>query len=275
MYLVNSVMVGLFGLLLLPFEGMDPWAGMVWISLLTAFFMLFVFKLTSNQAVVRSAKDAIKAHLLEMRLYNDNPRVMIAAERDIMKANLRYIAANTKPLVVMMVPLVLVLAQLNLRFDSDTLRPGEQVLVKMKMKAGFDPMRVDPVLVPPSGLELSAPPVRISDEGEVVWRMRALTPGEYVLRFTAGGAEMTKSARVGGGPIAAVPARAVSRSILDQALYPGDHPLPSGSPADMIEISYRPRRLTLFGMRIHWLVAFFGLSMVMGFGFKGIFKVDI
>ncbi len=275
MHIVNSVMGGLFSLILLPFAGMNAWVGMFWVSLLTAFFMLFVFKLTSNQTTVRSAKDAIKAHLLEMRLYNDSPRVMLAAERDIMKANLKYIAANARPLLVMMIPLVLILAQLNLRFDREPLRPGEDVLVKMELKAGTDPLRLDPRLETPPGVELTAPPVRIPDESEVVWRIRALRPGTHVLRFEAGPSVISVPTVASGGPVSAVPARAVARSIFDQALYPGLAPLPPDSPVRSIEILYRPRRLALFGMSVHWLVAFFLLSMALGFGFKGVFKVDI
>jgi len=275
MYFLNSVIGWFFDLILLPFEKMNPWLGMTVVSLLTAFLMLFVFKLTSNQAAVRKAKDAIKAHLLEIRLFKDSPGIILAAERDVMKANFRYIAANTKPLLFMIIPLVLILAQLNIRFGSDALQPGEETLVKIKLKEGQDPVRLDPSLIPPTGFSLTAPPVRIPDEREAVWRIRATEKGVHVLRFKVGGLEIAKSAAVGTPPIAALPARAVSGKFLDLLLYPGEKPLPGASPVESIQVSYRPKRLGFFGLRMHWLIAYFVLSLAFGFAFKGVFKVEI
>ena len=58
---------------------------MMAVSLLTALLMLFVFQLTSNQAGIRRAKDRIKAHLLELRLFKDNMRVTLWAQGGILR----------------------------------------------------------------------------------------------------------------------------------------------------------------------------------------------
>ncbi len=121
------------------------------VSLLTALLMLEVYKLTSNQAAIRRAKDRIKAHLYEMRLYKDNMRVTLAAQGAILKANLAYMGANLKPLAVMIVPLVLILAQLSLWFDRAPLRPGEEALVKAGLEASADPVTLDLALETPPG----------------------------------------------------------------------------------------------------------------------------
>jgi hypothetical protein len=33
--------------------------------------------------------------------------------------------------------------------------------------------------------------------------------------------------------------------------------------------------MNLSGWHIHWLVVYFALSIILGFGFKGVFKVEI
>jgi hypothetical protein len=270
----NAVITRLFDLILLPFKG-GAWPAMVWVSLLTAFFMLWVFKLTSNQNAVRRAKDAVKAHLLEMRLYQDNFRVMLRAEAGVLKANFRYMAANTRPLLVMILPLVLILAQLNLRFAYEPLRPGQETIVKLKLKKGVDPSRLRVEAEPGPGLELTAPAVRIPDEMEFDFRLRALEPGERTVAFIIGGERIEKTVKVGGGPVAKIVARRPGASFFDRLLYPGERPLPRSSPVAAVLVDHSARRLELFGLGVHWLVAYFILSILFGLAFKGLFKVEI
>ncbi|MGZ5423264.1 MAG: hypothetical protein ACXW2V_01765 [Candidatus Aminicenantales bacterium] len=275
MSIVNLVFGGIVGAVLWPFRGLSPWFGLTVVSLLTALLMLEVYKHTSNQAAIRRAKDLIKAHLLEMRLYKDNMRVTLAAQGAILKANLAYMAANLKPLAVMIVPLVLILAQLSLWYDRAPLRPGEEALVKAGLEAAADPVSLGLELETPPGLEITAPAVRIPDLHQVVWRVKALAPGTGRLVLRTGDRTVEKSVVVGGGPMAKVSALASRGSLWKQVLYPGEAPLPAGTFVRSVEILYPAKSLTAFGVSVHWLVAYLILSIVFGFAFKGVFKVEI
>jgi len=275
MTVINLVFGGIVGAMLWPFRGLSPWAGMIVVSFLTALLMLEVYKLTSNQAAIRRAKDRIKAHLYEMRLYKDNMRVTLASQGAILKANLSYLAANLKPLAVMIVPLVLILAQLSVWYDRAPLRPGDETLVKARLETTADPVAAGLDLEVPAGLEISAPAVRIADLHEVVWRIKALTPGIGRLTLRAGGTAIEKSVIVGGGPLARVSGLASRGSFWKRVLYPGEPALAAGTPVRSVEILYPAGSLAAFGLRIHWLVAYLLLSIVFGFAFKGVFKVEI
>jgi len=275
MTIVNLVFGWVVDLILLPFRTLSPWFGMIAASLLTALFMLEVYKLTSNQAAIRRAKDRIKAHLYEMRLYKDNMRVTLAAQGAILKANLAYMGANLKPLAVMIVPLVLILAQLSLWFDRAPLRPGEETLVRAGLEASADPLTLDLTLETPPGLEITAPAVRIPDEHEVVWRVKAVSPGSGKILLRAAGQTVEKSVVVGGRPLTKVSALASRGSFWKRALYPGEAPLPSDTPVRSIEVVYPAKILTAFGLNVHWLIAYLVLSIVFGFALKGVFKVEI
>ena len=275
MHIVNLVVGRAVDLVLWPFRGLSPWFGLVVVSLLTALLMLEVYKLTSNQAAIRRAKDRIKAHLLEMRLYKDNMRVTLGAQAGILKANLAYMAANLKPLAVMIVPLVLILARLSLWFDRAPLRPGEETLVKVELAASADPLSLDLRLELPPAVEATAPAVRIPDEHEVVWRIRALAGGRGRLLLRAGDRTIEKTVTVGGGPLTSVSALASRGSFVRRILYPGEPPLPGGTPVRTVEVLYPARRLAAFGVGVHWLVAYLVLSIAFGFALKGVFKVEI
>lgn len=275
MHVANLVVGGIVGAVLLPFRGVSPWFGMAAVSLLTALLMLEVYKLTSDQAAIRRAKDRIKAHLLEMRLYKDNLRVTLRAQAAILKANLAYMAANLKPLAVMIVPLVLVLAQLSLWYDRAPLEPGEETLVKVGLERTADPVGLGLELEAPPGLEITSPAVRIPDEHEVVWRIRAVAGGAHRLRLRTGGRTIEKSVAVGGRPLTRVAAVASRGSFAKRLLHPGEPPLPDGTAVRTVEVLYRAGSLSAFGFRVHWLVAYLVLSIAFGFALKGVFKVEI
>jgi len=275
MHIVNLVVGRAVDLVLWPFRGFSPWFGLVVVSLLTALLMLEVYKLTSNQAAIRRAKDRIKAHLLEMRLYKDNMRVTLGAQAGILKANLAYMAANLKPLAVMIVPLVLILARLSLWFDRAPLHPGEETLVKVGLAATADPLSLDLRLELPPAVEATAPAVRIPDEREVVWRIRALAEGRGRILLRAGDRTIEKTVIVGGGPLTSVSAVASRGSFPKRVLYPGEPPIPGGTPVRTVEVLYPARRLAAFGVGVHWLIAYLVLSIAFGFALKSVFKVEI
>jgi len=117
--------------------------------------------------------------------------------------------------------------------------------------------------------------VRIADEREVVWRIKALAAGHGRLTLRAGDRTVDKTVAVGGRKLARVSALASRGSFLDRVLYPGEPPLPDGSPVRSVEVLYPARTLAAFGLGVHWLVAYLVLSIAFGFALKGVFKVEI
>jgi uncharacterized membrane protein (DUF106 family) len=275
MHVVNVVFGGIVGAVLWPFRSLGPWPGLVAVSLLTALLMLEVYKLTSNQTAIRRAKDRIKAHLLEMRLYKDNMRVTLGAQGAILKANLAYMAANLKPLAVMIVPLVLILAQLSVWYDRAPLRAGEETLIKVRFDPVVDPLALDLSLETPPGIEITAPVVRIADEHEAAWRIKAVAPGAGRLTVRIGRLSVEKTIAVGAAAPARVSALATRGSFWKRVLYPGEAPLPAETPVRSVEVLYPAARLAAFGLAVHWLIAYLVLSIVFGFALKGVFKVEI
>ncbi|MEN6311267.1 MAG: hypothetical protein ABFD80_06975 [Acidobacteriota bacterium] len=275
MRIVNLVAGAVCDALIFPFRGLSPWFGMIFVSLVTAFLMLWVFKKTSNQDGIHKAKNAIKAHLMELRLFQDNMRISLRAQGRIMRANGRYIACNAKPLLVMIVPLLLLLAQLNLWFGAAPLRPGQETLVKLGLAPGVDPLALDVGLETSPGLTVESPAVRIPDEHEIAWRIKAPAAGPAELTFRVAGRTLTKPVAVAGPRLAKVSTLTVGRSIWKQVLYPGEKSLPADTPVTSIEVLYGSGDLDLFGLPVNWLVAYFLISVILGFAFKGVFKVEI
>jgi uncharacterized membrane protein (DUF106 family) len=275
MGVVNSLLTGLFDALFFPFRSLNPWWAMIFISLLTGLLMLFIFRLTSNQAGIRAAKDRIKAHLLEMRLFKDNLRVTLGSQRQILAANLRYLGYSAKPMLVMIVPLVLILVQLNFWFGYEPLAVGEPAILKVRLVGQASPMKTDLQLQAPPSIRIETPPLRLEGERETEWRIRPQAAGMARLTISAPGVIYEKSVFAGGASLSRLTPVRVKRNFLDELFHPGEGALAAGGPVQSIEVVYPARRLPLLGLRLHWLVAYFALSIVLGFALKRPFKVEI
>ena len=275
MWIVNTVLNKIFDIIFLPFQGMSPWVGMIIISLLTGFLMLFIYRHTSNQVGIKRVKDRIKANLLEIRLFKDNMSVSLKAQGNILLANLKYITYSFKPLLVMIVPIILILVQLNFWFGYQPLKVGESTILKVKLEEGQNPLILDLKVEPSAALSIETPPLRIEEEREISWRLRANEKGIHKLNLTLDNQRLFKEVLVAQKALIKVSPQKVERGFFNELFNPVEKPLPRDLPIKSIEILYPSKSMSLFGRHIHWLIVYFALSIILGFAFKGIFKVEI
>ncbi|TKJ30951.1 hypothetical protein CEE39_07685 [bacterium (candidate division B38) B3_B38] len=269
-FLINRLFDGIFYL----FISLNPWVAMVVVCLLTGIFMLLIFRYTSNQKGIRQAKDKIKAHFLELRLFKEDFSLMMRAQGKILRYNLIYMKHSLKPMLIMILPLVIVLIQFNFRFGFRPFKANEEVIVGITFSEPLPLQAMDISLEAPEGLEVETPPLRINSLHEVDWRLLAKEAGNYILKVHVGEELFTKMVTV-SDELCQLSPRRVSRSFFQEFLYPSEPPLPSNSPVCYIEVKYPTRHLNLGGWNIHWLIVFFVLSIAIGFALKGMFKVEI
>lgn len=275
MWIFNSIFGKIFDLIFLPLRNLSPWFGMILISFLTGLMMLLVFRSTSNQEGIRKVKDKIKAHFLELRLFKDSLALTFKAQGNILRYNMKYISYSGKPLLIMIIPLILILIQLNLWFGYKSLKPGEETIVKLKLKKDQNPLNVNITIDPNQALAVETPPLRIEEEREVSWRIRVKEKGLQTLTFKVNGQNFSKTVVADKKPLTKISALKVHRNFIDELFNPGEAPLTKDLPVKTVEIMYPSKGMNLFGWRIHWLIVYFALSIIFGFAFKGVFKVEI
>lgn len=281
---LNSLLRGLFDTLLVPFRNLPPLVGLLVVSLLTAVGMLVVFKATSDQSGLAAVKRRIHAGLFEIRLFNDDIRAILRAQLDILRHNLTYLRLSVAPMLWMIIPLVLVIAQLQFHYGYSGLEPGQATLVKVHLKDGWNrnpavsggeySLKPAVTLEASPGLRVETPAVWIPSRQEIAWRIAAEDWGEHELRVKAGTETYTKSARVSSAVIRRSPVR-LGPGIVNQILYPAEDPLPADSPIESITLSYHGGDIAILGWAIHWIIVFFVLSIVFAFALRRLFGVTI
>jgi hypothetical protein len=216
------------------------------ISVVVGMATLWVFRTTTNKAAVRDAKRRIQAHLYELRLFSDEPLLMLQAQGGLLAANGRYISLMLVPALVMLIPMVLILGQLQCLYGYRSIQPGGAAVVNLGAESG-----VTPVLQAPDGIVVETPAVHI--DHELSWRIRATRPVTGVLRFVLPGQTIEKTIRTGGGSDYVSERRV--RSLLDWLWHPGESRLPAG-PVSWIEVAYPHASMHALGLNLDWLMWF-------------------
>jgi hypothetical protein len=268
----NALSSAVFDPLLAPFGHGPAWFDLLLWPVIAGVLALFVYKHVSNQKGIARAKSRIAAHLYEIRLFRHDPIAVLASTGRIFFRNGIYLGHNLIPLVVLLVPMLAVLAQLEANYAFDPVPVGSVELLEVRLDpaAGIPSREVRLEL--PEGVALDAPPVRTAD-GEIFWRLRAVAPGDHVLSLHVGNETLTKGWAVGGDP-RKVPLKRTKT--WDAFLYPGEPALAASSAVETIALAYPERRLGLLpGGEFGILATFFGVSLLAGFALKGRFGVTL
>jgi len=266
-----------FDFLLAPFGSMHPGVGLLVVSVITGVVMLFIFGKTSNQKMIAAAKNKLWAYIMEMWLFRNDPRVMFSAIGSVARSNLTYLRHSLRPIVFLIVPVLIIMVQLGIRYAHTPLSAGEETIVSVQFADGVRPSEVDIELVAPEGARVVSAPLRIDATGEIEWRI-AVDDGcgtDEILFHTPDGDVTKRIAGCGKDRIVTVGAIKARANTWNAFLYPAEPPLPRDSIIETISIKYPARDDLLFGLNVHWLIIFFIVSVVAGFGLKGVFGIEV
>jgi len=272
MSVLNGLLSGLFDALLYPFRDLPAIVGLTVVSLVTGVAMLLVFKATSDQAALAVVKRKIHAGIIEIRLFSDDPLAILRAQAETLRLSLRYMKLTLVPTLWMIVPLVLMIIQLQHHYGYRGLEAGGAAVVKVELESLSQSSPMLSLEAPP-GLEVETPAVWIPSLDEADWRIRAQRSGDFELRVHVDDAEVTKRVRVSDAIVRRAPVRASSK-FLDQLLYPAEPPIPSG-PVKAVSISYPDAAVSVLGWNVHWLIVFFILAMLAAFALRRPFRVTL
>ena len=217
----------------------------------------------------------VSAELLGLRLFKDDLRVFFGIQFQVLAWTLKYLRYSIVPMLILMLPTVIILIQLNLHYGFRPLRTGEAALVKVKLRdASAVAAGTSLTLQAPENLKVETPGVRVPDLKEICWRVRGVQDGRFDLIVSDGKVSMTKQFAVGGRLEGVSPIR-TGEDWISCLLNPGEAPIPVQSAIESIEIRYPELDILILGKRMNWLILFLIVSLVLGFAFKGVLGVKI
>ena len=206
------------------------------------------FRLFADRAAVRTLRRKLWAHVLELRLFGEEPKLALGSLFGIARINALLVGHALPPLLIAAPVVALLLVHLNDFFTRTPLQNGEAAVLTVRSRSPLD-SAASIQLQTPSWIEVDAPPVRIPAVGEVSWRLRATAPALGICRISVSGESVTKE--LDSRPGLRYSGRVRSRAWGDSLVHPAEDRLPDG-PIERIWISPAPAPLTCAGVTMDW-----------------------
>jgi uncharacterized membrane protein (DUF106 family) len=264
----NAPAIAAFNLSLLA----SPLAIVIVVSLVVGLLMVVLFGYTSDQKAIGIAKDQLKAHLLAVRLYRDQIPVVMGSYGKILRGTWRYLKLAFKPLLYVIIPITLLIVQIDRYLGAAPIPPNSPFLVTVHTIGGdaLNGVTIDL----PAEITMTAPPVHIPSTNEIVWRLTASKEGKYEVKIAAAGQSVAKAVSVGIG-LPRISTVRLRGHFWERMFTSAESALPENSPVESISINYPDRNIKIAGYGMNWIWLFFILSMVAGFIFKELLGIKI
>jgi len=250
----------------------NPLAIVVLLSIVIGLLMVVLFGYTSNQKAIKIAKDQLKAHLLAVRLFQDQLHVVMGSYGRILRGTGRYLKLAFMPLLYVIIPITLLIVQLDRYLGSVGIQANVPFLVTARVS---NPDALNDIsLELPTEITMTAPAVHVPAAREIVWRLAAAKEGAYEVKAAASGQSVTKTVHVSSELARVSPVR-LRGHFWERMFSSTESAIPDNSPIESVAINYPERNIDIAGYEINWIWLFFILSMIAGFIFKELLGIQV
>jgi len=268
---INAIFTAVSGWIVAPVMRLPGWLSCAVLAGITAVLILVMYKYTSNQKAIRKIRDRVKANLLAMRLYKDSLHVTLAAQWELFKAGVALLVNSLVPLAVMLVPMIMILAQLQSWYGYEPLAPGAEAVVTVQLDSSeaLSSVKISSI----SGAHIVTGPVRIQSLAQAAWVIQADKAGDGKITLKVNEEEFEKSLAIGKGQYAQISPLRPGSKITDALLYPVERPFKADSAVQSVTVDY-PQRQWKVGITNSWMVDFFIMSCALALLLKNAMKVS-
>jgi len=177
--------------------------------------LLVAYKYTSNQRAIKRVRDDLDANLLALKLFKDSTSVTLRSQGRMVVGAFHLMLLALVPMLVMALPVMLLLGQLALWYQTRPLRVGEDAVLTLALGGDAKAPWPDVRLRPSDAVQVEVGPVRVRSKREVCWRLKGQSAGLHRLAFDIDGRTVDKQFAVGDG---------LMREPVEDGRHPGRHP---------------------------------------------------
>lgn len=274
MDVLNRLTTRAFDILLAPFELLGVELSLILVSGLFGVLALLVFKQISWQRGIKRVKDRIKGDMIAIRIYQDSPAVVGGSVLRIFLRNFQYLSLNFLPILPLLAPFVLVLAQLVVRYafapipvhgSGEAVLAGEGTVLEIELAPGREAEVAEMSVHLPPGLKPVSPLVRNAADGFACQEVIAVQPGEWEIEIHfAGGARGIKRIVTGDRPARVMQPERVA-GFWSSWLWPAEDRFADDGPIERVKFRYPDRDLRFLPDGLFWIAVIF-LVASMAFG---------
>jgi hypothetical protein len=162
-------------------------------AILTGILTALVIRFTTDPAALRETRNRMHAHLLEFRLFFDEPGLIWRAQVALLRDNLRLFRLLLLPALILVPAMTWLVMQLDALYGYRLLRSGEAAVVTAQLQrpiASSDTFQLSAA----RGFAVETPAVRAFQDHQISWRIRSIdgAPGELDITLNGRAARLPR-----------------------------------------------------------------------------------
>ena len=275
---INATLTALTNRLLDPLGGWPPLLTLLVLSAAAGVIMAVIFRYASNQRGLRRVANRSRAQVLAIKLFKDDLGTMFGSLGQLLRYTLLRLFYSLPPMLVMLVPFVLLLAQLSLRYEHRPLAVGETAVIELQVAPHAWQEHQTVAIEAPPQISVETEPLRDAEKKAVYWRIRAkqAAPETLSLSWRLGSQLVEKQVATASDAtrLRSVSARRPGPHWWDRLLHPGEPGFSADSPVQAVIVHYARRSTPVFGFDVVWWLTFLIVSMLAAVLIKPLVKVQ-
>lgn len=223
------------------------------LSLFISLIVTWIYKLTTDQALMKKLKDEIKAYQQQIKAERNNPARAMELNKKAMQSNMQYMSHSMKSTLYTFIPIILLFSWMSAHLAFEPIKPDTEFTVS----ASFDKSTQGKAeLNAPNGIILKDDKIKEIDNGIAIWKLQGKA-GEYLLEFKFNEEAHNKELVITQENIYAPQNKKIKNSQLQQ----------------IIINNAQKKLINLFGWKIGWLGTYIIFSLVFSMGLRKVMKV--
>ncbi len=217
-----------------------------------------VYKLMTDQNLMKQLKDEMKELQNEMKELRNNPEKMMEVQRRAMQTNSKYMMQSMKSTLITFIPIILIFGWMNANIAYEPLTPN----VEFTIDAAFNNAHGEMKLEAPEGLKILGNSTQEIMNNKATWILKG-DEGDYTINLTANHVKETKNLLITEEQKYYEPLKTFRNSILKLKTLQVNHDPKTVLPMD----------INLLGYRGGWLGTYIIISILTSMLLRKLLKV--
>lgn len=276
----NYALTRIFDVILYPFGLLGDFWAILFLSILLSLIVLVIFKYVSSPSRIKDTKNKIKSSILAIRLYKDFWKVITGSFVKSLFYTLKYFMLNIGPVLIIIPILFPIFVQMDIRYGMRPFKADDVFVFKARLDSDLSDINIqllnnddfkpvmNPVFINAYRDEERTRPIH-----EVNWKLKCLKPGRTELRVRINQQVVVKNLEISGKTVA-LSNRKLAQSSWAHFLYPAEKCLKNPGPVHTLSLRYPSKSISMFGLKIHWLVLHLILVVVIVLALRKRFGVE-
>jgi len=268
---INCFITKIFNIILYPFKFVNDFWGILFLSILSSFIVLIIYKYVSSPKRIKEVKNKIKSNILAIRIYRDFWKVILSSFFKSLFYTLKYFILNFGPVLIIILILGPVFMQMEIRYGMRPLKVGESFVIKARFSSDINDLNIE--LLKNKDFKALMNPVFIRAKKEVNWKLKTVNKGFTEVEIKVN-SKIYKKRLIVGDSKEALSRKKMAKSSIYHFIYPVEPLLAQKGSLEYIYVKYPSKLISFLGFKIHWIIYYLIFVTIIVLALKKRFGVE-